>query len=163
DRDDRKDGRIGDGSVVVRKRVYTDQRFARLVVVRETGYRNRKYYALCRCDCGTVREFDIYSLLSGHTKSCGCLAREKLELGRQASDLTDQTFNRLTARYQDGVRNGSIVWLCECECGNLVPITARDLVSGNTKSCGCIVSDFTRSLKDHNEQHHTVDGVFVPL
>lgn len=148
---------------MARKQVHPDQRFDRLVVIRETETRKGKRYALCRCECGTVREFDIYGLLSGHTRSCGCLAREKLELGRQAANLTDQTFGRLTARHQDGLRNGSVVWVCECECGNVVAVPARDLVSGNTTSCGCAVKDFAKSLKQHNEQHHTIDGVFAPL
>lgn len=148
---------------MARKRVYPDQRFTRLVVIRETEKRSGKYYALCRCDCGTVREFDIYGLLSGHTKSCGCLGREKLDLGRQAADLTGQTFGRLTAKYRDGTKRGSALWVCECKCGNVIPVPAGDLVHGNTTSCGCALRDHTRSLKDYNEQHHTVDGVFVPL
>jgi len=146
-----------------RKHVEPGQKFARLTVIRETEKRSGKQYALCRCECGTVKEYDIYSLLSGHSKSCGCFAREKLELGRQAADLTNQTFGRLTARYRDGVRNRSVIWVCECKCGNVVSVPARDLVSGNTTSCGCAVKDFAKSLKQHNKQHHTVDGVFVPL
>lgn len=148
---------------MARKQVKPGQRFARLVVLHETEKRNGKRYALCRCDCGTEREFDIYGLLSGHTKSCGCLAREKLDLGRQATDLTGQTFGRLTARYRDGTKYGGALWMCECKCGNIVYVPAGDLVHGNTTSCGCALSDHTRSLKDYNEQRHAVDGVFVPL
>lgn len=146
-----------------RKQVYPDQRFTRLVVIRETVKRNGKQYALCRCDCGTEREVDIYGLLAGRTKSCGCLSRENLELGRQALDLTGQTFGRLTAKYRDGSKYGGALWVCECKCGNIVKVPAGDLVHGNTTSCGCALLDHTRSLKDYNEQRHTVDGVFVPL
>lgn len=149
-----------------RKQVYPDQRFGRLVVIRETDKRNGKRYALCRCDCGTVREFDIYNLLSGRAKSCGCLSRENLKRGRQAValDLTGKTFGRLTAmRSEDERKGGSIVWTCACTCGNVVSVPARDLVSGNTTSCGCASVDHARSLKEYNEARHTVDEVFTPL
>lgn len=148
-----------------RKQVYPDQRFTRLVVIRETDKRNGKRYALCRCDCGTVREFDIYNLLSGRVKSCGCLSRENLKRGRQAvaRDLAGKTFGRLTAiRSEDVRKGGSIVWTCACTCGNVVSVPARDLVSGNTTSCGCVVVDHARSLKEYNERY-IVDGAFLPL
>ena len=35
-------------------------------------------YWLCRCRCGNEKRVLAYSLLSGHTKSCGCMKREKL-------------------------------------------------------------------------------------
>lgn len=148
-----------------RKQVYPDQRLGRLVVIRETDKRNGKRYALCRCDCGTVREFDIYNLLSGRAKSCGCLSRENLKRGRQtvALDLAGKTFGRLTViRSEDVRKGGSIVWTCACTCGNVVSVPARDLVSGNTTSCGCAAVDHARSLKEYNERY-IVDGVFVPL
>lgn len=33
--------------------------------------------AHCTCACGTKRIVSIYSLRSGNTRSCGCLARER--------------------------------------------------------------------------------------
>ena len=62
----------------------TGQPFGRLIVIREDGRaKNGKVLWLCRClgkngdDCGkevVVREDD---LRRGHTKSCGCLSRER--------------------------------------------------------------------------------------
>lgn len=145
------------------KTVKPNQQFERLTVIRLTEKRKGKQYVLCRCKCGTEREFDIYSLLSGHAKSCGCLKREKLVLGRKTDDLKDQRFGQLTVLEQQGTKNRSALWRCICDCGNTVDVTARDLVSGNTTSCGCALIDHTKSLKQYNEQHHTVDGIFVPL
>jgi hypothetical protein len=54
------------------------QRFGRYVV---TGPSSRNYFWPCRCDCGVEREVYIYSLLSGNTRSCGCVLREKLLAG----------------------------------------------------------------------------------
>jgi len=32
-------------------------------------------------------------------------------------------------------------WLCQCICGNVVKLTSGQLISGNTKSCGCLFKD----------------------
>ena len=34
------------------------------------------------------------------------------------------------------------VWLCRCDCGNIVKVLGDDLKSGNTKSCGCAHGEF---------------------
>ena len=31
-------------------------------------------------------------------------------------------------------------WKCLCDCGSIIYVTTGDLVSGNTKSCGCLIS-----------------------
>lgn len=41
-----------------------------------TGVKNGKPYWRCICSCGNVVEVSVYSLLSGHTSSCGCLQRD---------------------------------------------------------------------------------------
>ena len=37
-----------------------------------------------------------------------------------------------------------VAWKCKCKCGKELVVWAKDLTSGNTKSCGCI--------KSHGEQ-----------
>jgi hypothetical protein len=59
------------------------QRFGRLFVLRFTEIKDRSAHWLCRCDCGAEREIRSSYLLSGHSKSCGCLSRELLAGGRQ--------------------------------------------------------------------------------
>lgn len=34
--------------------------------------------------------------------------------------------------------NGSVVWLCKCDCGNYIKVSKRNLNSGAVKSCGCL-------------------------
>lgn len=54
------------------------------------------------------------------------------------TDLTDQPFGRLVARRPTDRRDsGSVVWHCECDCGGTAEVSARNLVSGHTTSCGC--------------------------
>lgn len=54
-------------------------------------------------------------------------------------DLSGQLFGRLVALEPTQERkSGSIVWKCQCQCGNIVNISSHSLKTGNTKSCGCL-------------------------
>lgn len=57
-------------------------------------------------------------------------------------DLTGQKFGKLTVIKRDTDKSkinetNKTLWLCECECGNEVTVTRTNLMTGNTKSCGC--------------------------
>lgn len=55
----------------------TGQRFGRLVVLGKYGTaKNRQSIWKCKCDCGNIKNVIYGSLLSGSTKSCGCLLKE---------------------------------------------------------------------------------------
>lgn len=45
------------------------------IVKRKDG-RNRRYW-VCICECGNIAEVETNKLTSGHTQSCGCLAKER--------------------------------------------------------------------------------------
>jgi hypothetical protein len=54
-------------------------------------------------------------------------------------DLTGQRFGRLTVcRRVENSNDGRVRWLCLCECGNEIVVLGYSLVSGNTRSCGCL-------------------------
>lgn len=54
-------------------------------------------------------------------------------------DITGQKFSRLTvARFDHKSENNHYFWLCKCDCGNETIVDRCGLVSGNTKSCGCL-------------------------
>lgn len=57
----------------------------------------------------------------------------------KALDLTNQKFGMLTALYPSGekTKSGLLIWVCQCDCGNIVNIPGAQLKSGNNKSCGC--------------------------
>lgn len=63
----------------MRRRDITGQRFGRLVAVADDGHNSKKGARMwiCRCDCGRDVVKRIVALVSGNTKSCGCLAREQ--------------------------------------------------------------------------------------
>lgn len=58
----------------------TGQKFERLTVLEFWGIRNHKAYWKCRCDCGEETVVLGAHLTGGHSKSCGCLQREKLRI-----------------------------------------------------------------------------------
>lgn len=51
-------------------------RYERLVITEIIKVRNSHTRAKCICDCGNEIETQLYYLLSGHTKSCGCYRKE---------------------------------------------------------------------------------------
>lgn len=112
---------------------FAGQRFGRLVAVEPTELRSGTNIVWrCRCDCGNDAWVAASSLRKGSTKSCGC------EQGRQAKDLRGQRFGRLVAiEPTEERRYNSVVWRCRCDCGNEKLASARALMSGGTKSCGC--------------------------
>ena len=54
----------------------TGQEFGRLVVIKRAPNNKRRTFWVCKCDCGNEKVINGYSLVSGYTKSCGCLHRE---------------------------------------------------------------------------------------
>lgn len=62
-------------------------------------------------------------------------------------DLTGLKFGKLFVIERDkkpeGLMNdGSVFWLCKCDCGNTAIVRSYSLTSGRTKSCGCYVKEF---------------------
>ncbi|GEP72055.1 hypothetical protein FD12_GL001370 [Lentilactobacillus rapi DSM 19907 = JCM 15042] len=55
-------------------------------------------------------------------------------------DLTGKTFGHLTVIRDDGKRanDGTIMWLCQCDCGKRVHVESKNLLNGRTHSCGHI-------------------------
>lgn len=53
-------------------------------------------------------------------------------------DLSGKTFGRLLVMSKAPNRGSRTAWNCVCECGCSIVSTGNLLVSGHTKSCGCI-------------------------
>lgn len=44
--------------------------------------------------------------------------------------------------------NGSVIWKCKCDCGNITEVSAKNLTAAkgkNTRSCGCALKDYQRT------------------
>lgn len=62
-------------------------------------------------------------------------------------DLAGKVFNRLTVIEENGrTKFGVVKWLCKCSCGKEITVAGRSLVSGNTKSCGCLKTEINREV-----------------
>ena len=110
-------------------------KFGMLTVLQE--FKNEKGYRVCecRCECGNTKTVYKSNLHSGKTQSCGCLEKKNR---RKYKDLTDRRFGKLIAVAPTDSRiDGNIVWRCDCDCGGTAFVTGRNLVRGETKSCGC--------------------------
>lgn len=54
------------------------------------------------------------------------------------TDLTGQSFGRLTVVRFDRIQKNKTLWWCVCSCGTEKSIRADALISKNTNSCGCL-------------------------
>ena len=57
-------------------------------------------------------------------------------------DLAGQEFGRLKILRRAGKdKRGEILWLCQCNCGNLTTVRGSILRNGRTVSCGCLIKE----------------------
>lgn len=103
---------------------------------------------LCQCECGTIKEIEYTNLVSGKSKSCGCLRSELY-----FDDITGQRFGRLIAiepnwKVTRERKQGTVFWNCKCDCGNLVIVSNNSLKQLNTTSCGCLISKGEQKIKE---------------
>ena len=131
------------------------RQFNRLTVVaraedkiRKDNARIRQWYVYCQCNKERVFIVNENSLMTGHTKSCGCLMREKsAKIGyNNIKDITGQRFGSLVVirRVENAVLSGGrrqdTQWECKCDCGNTKIVRRNQLINNKCKSCGCITS-----------------------
>lgn len=83
--------------------------------------------------------------------------------------IEGQRFGRLVAIRRDGsyvAPNGrkSAKWLCACDCGNTVSVIARSLVTGHTKSCGCLMREVnSRQATKHGREGTRLYVVWINM
>lgn len=112
----------------------TGQTFNNLTVIRKADTQNgQKTMWICKCACGAETTASTTDLKSGHKKYCGCRKKRP-----NAKDLTGQRFGRLIVIKRNGTnQHRRAIWRCKCDCGKYTDVSAADILSGNTKSCGC--------------------------
>lgn len=76
----------------VKSKIEIGQKFGRLEVYYELPIVARKSKHtrefLCNCECGGILRIAIHTLVSGHTKSCGCLRKEKSKSALSTHGMT---------------------------------------------------------------------------
>ena len=119
------------------RRNLTGKRFGKLIAVEPTQRRYQRCIIWkCWCDCGNYTYVKSTELSYGHKKSCGCLH------SLYGGDLSGRRFGKLfVVEPTKRRKNGKIVWKCICDCGKDAYVPTDSLTSGNTKSCGCLMSE----------------------
>ena len=80
-------------------------------------------------------------------------------------DLTGQRFGRLTVVSRDGSdRQGLATWLCRCDCGNPCVVVGRQMIRGNTRSCGCLHDEVSkRRMTTHGKRGTRLYPVWLAM
>lgn len=68
---------------------FIGRKFGKLEVIKyvRTNEKRKTIY-MCKCDCGNYKEIKRNSLVTGHTKSCGCMERKgNLKHGQRKTKL----------------------------------------------------------------------------
>ena len=74
---------------------------------------------------------------------------------RKKIDLTGQRFGRLLVISEYGrTKDGSVAWLCKCNCGAEVVVRGYSLRSGHSQSCGCLSREQTVSRSTTHGCYH---------
>lgn len=87
---------------------------------------------------------------------------------RKVRDLAGLRFGRLVAKYPTDKRLGtSVIWHCDCDCGESCEVAAMNLLAGTTKSCGCIREEIAKEIvgvayKAFSDRNHK-DGTNLAL
>lgn len=93
---------------------------------------------ICRCDCG--KEIVVFSTnltrkRKPNTQSCGC--RVKKTKKYNWTDITGNKYGFLTVikKTDKLTKSRGTIWLCKCDCGELIELPTHSLTSGNTLTC----------------------------
>jgi hypothetical protein len=122
------------------------KKFNKLTVLQYDGKRKNDIMWKCECECGKTTRTSSHALKSGHTTSCGCYLKKRIKETR-TKNLIGNKFGRLLVIELDDNQKDDLEyvhWKCKCECGNVASIRSASLISGNTKSCGCLINEMKK-------------------
>lgn len=111
-------------------------KYNNLTVLSDSGQIGRYRLVRVICDCGTIKNIRLASILSGNTKSCGCRNLIKKE------ELIGSKYGMLTVLEDKGSVKGKKMVLVQCECGKIKTISLNSINSTScAKSCGCLIKN----------------------
>lgn len=105
-------------------------RIQNIEVIEYVYTENHHNYWKCKCDCGNEIIVGAQNLVRGFPKSCGCVQKNNLE---------GQRYGKLLVLERTNMRSyGSVVYKCQCDCGNICYRTNRSLLANSgIMGCGC--------------------------
>lgn len=102
------------------------------ISISSSDYRYR-----CQCECENYLVLTARQITAKTPKSCG-LCRESNKNAYE--HLEGCKFGKLTLikRIDVDQLGGVAKWLCRCDCGNETIVRHWNIMTGNTRSCGCL-------------------------
>ena len=75
-------------------------------------------------------------------------------------DITGNRYGHLTVvkKSRNSCRSGT-KWVCRCDCGRIVEVARCNLVTGNTRSCGCASKLLSRGTRRETGQEIDLAGM----
>lgn len=73
-------------------------------------------------------------------------------------DLTGMRFIRLTVEcraqtYEAPCGTKTPLWFCRCACGGSCLVQSRNLITGRTRSCGCLRAENAKRQNERRRRH----------
>lgn len=140
-----------------------------LSVVRENVKPNRtKKFFNCLCECGNNCKVQSSNIFSAHTKSCGCLLKERVANSaykkrklQNPEGEVGKIFGRLTVISFSGWKSDKYgrrraFFDCQCSCGNKIDTPYHQLKSQSVLSCGCLDKETRRARALQNAKNNTL-------
>ncbi len=82
----------------------------------------------------------------------------------QVKDISGQRFGRWTVGTKAPVRPGEgAFWHCVCDCGVARTVSAHNILSGTSQSCGCLQRETTSARATHRRSLTPVYRVWVAM
>lgn len=80
-------------------------------------------------------------------------------------EMKGQVFGRLTVKEEAGRnKQRQVLWLCECECGNVTIVSGVDLRREKAKSCGCMRKEnLLKSITKHGKSRTRLYKVWAGI
>ena len=144
------------------QQIQPGDKFGHWHILSATEKRGSRKQWLCRCSCEkqTKKAVDHYNLITGKSRSCGCLISQAPNRGGLSTDIVPGTkFGRLTIK-EEAPRSNTAKrrWICTCSCGSApVIISQSHLRTGHTQSCGCLKKEVTIARNTTHGLSHTLE------
>lgn len=122
----------------------TGMKFGKLTTLFRVKNKGDRVAWACKCDCGNYKIGTAHDLQNGHVNSCGCI---------NIDDISGQCFGNITPLYPTKYREfNSVVWFCQCNCGEYLYVSHKDLINGARVNCN---NHFKNTILGNKYNHIT--------
>jgi len=118
--------------------------------IKDRPRRTHTYWTF-RCSCGTIKAFRVSRVVSGNTKSCGCLRVDRLKLPRPHRRVSDAAAKQTWSGYGRNAKSRSLSF--ELSFDEFFTLSQK-----NCHYCGVEPSNFSK-CKSHYKKEFTYNGI----